>query len=158
MPISLRQATHEDLPEMKKLYVGTITTVCTDEYTPEQIAIWASSAQKTQRWIDLIEHQLVLIARKDNKIVGFCSLDKNIYIDFMYVHKDYQRQGIAETLLLAIEDKAGNAGTSTITSDISKTARPFFERKGYKVIKEQINIRQGIEIINYKMSKDIKTE
>ena len=67
MPISLRQATHEDLPEMKKLYVGTITTVCTDEYTPEQIAIWASSAQKTQRWIDLIEHQLVLIARKDNK-------------------------------------------------------------------------------------------
>lgn len=85
-------------------------------------------------------------------------MDKNIYIDFMYVHKDYQRQGIAETLLLAIEDKAGNAGTTTITSDISKTARPFFERKGYKVIKEQINIRQGIEIINYKMSKDIKTE
>jgi putative acetyltransferase len=151
----IRCATPDDLPEMKKLYVDTITAVCVGEYTTEQLTVWASSVEKTERWLDLVNMQVVFAATKDNVLVGFSSLENGCYIDFMYVHKDFQRQGIADALLNAVEAEAKKQGTSTLTSDISKTARPFFEKRGYKVLAEQVNMRKGIELINYKMSKDL---
>jgi putative acetyltransferase len=152
---TLRQATLADLPELKQLYRDTIATVCTGEYNAEQLAVWASSSEKTRRWVDLINNQFVLVAQKDGMITGFSSLLDNNYLDFMYVHKDYQRQGIAALLLTTLEATAKQAGTTTLTSDISKTARPFFEKNGYIVIAEQVNVRQGLEIINYKMKKNL---
>lgn len=77
------------------------------------------------------------------------------YLDFMYVHKDFQRQGIAEILLNALEAEAKRRDTKIITSDISKTARPFFEKKGYVVVNEQENLRAGVVLINYKMKKEL---
>lgn len=155
MSFTIRQATHDDLQEMKELYVGTITTVCTNDYDASQIEVWSASVQNTQRWFDLVNNQLVLITQKDKTITGFCSLENNTYIDFMYVHKDYQRQGIADMLLSALEEEAKNSGSTLLTSDISKTARPFFEKRGFIVVTEQINLRKGIEIINYKMKKEL---
>ncbi len=153
--ITLRQAIQADLPEMKQLYRDTIVTVCVNEYDDEQRNTWAASAEKIDRWIDLVNDQLVLLAIKNNVIVGFASLRDGDYLDFMYVHKNYQRQGIAQLLLTAIEDAAKDLNTRIITSDISKTARPFFEKKGYIVVKEQENIRGNVLLVNYKMMKEL---
>jgi len=154
--ITLRPATETDLNEMRELYRGTITTVCANDYDEAQRAVWASTADNAERWANLIREQHVLLAISDGKIAGFSSLRDGDYLDFMYVHKDCQRMGVAETLLKAIEQKALEMGCTVITSDVSKTARPFFERKGYTVLAEQVNQRQGVELINYKMKKDLK--
>ena len=154
--ITLRPATDADLNEMRELYRGTITTVCANDYDEVQRAVWASTADNAERWANLIKEQHVLLAISDGKIAGFSSLRDGDYPDFMYVHKDCQRMGVAETLLKAIEQKALEMGCTVITSDVSKTARPFFERKGYTVLAEQVNQRQGVELINYKMKKDLK--
>jgi putative acetyltransferase len=153
--IILRQAFLADLPEMKELFRGTIMLVCSNEYDAAQRAVWASSSEKTERWNDLINTQYVLLAMREGVIVGFGSLLNGDYLDFMYVHKDYQRQGIAEILLNALEAEAIRRNTKEITSDISKTARPFFEKKGYLVVKEQENPRGDIILINYKMKKEL---
>lgn len=141
---------------MRELYRGTITTVCANDYDEVQRAVWASTADNAERWANLIKEQHVLLAISDGKIAGFSSLRDGDYLDFMYVHKDCQRMGVAKTLLKAIEQKALEMGCTVITSDVSKTARPFFERKGYTVLAEQVNQRQGVELINYKMKKDLK--
>ena len=154
--ITLRPATDADLNEMRELYRGTISTVCANDYDAAQRAVWSSTADNAERWANLIKEQHVLLAISDGKIAGFSSLRDGDYLDFMYVHKDCQRMGVAETLLKAIEQKALEMGCTVITSDVSKTARPFFERKGYTVLAEQVNQRQGVELINYKMKKDLK--
>ncbi len=151
--IILRAAVFADLPEMKDLYKGTIMQVCANEYDEEQRKVWASSAEKTERWENLIKEQYVVLAVKDGVIAGFGSLLNGNYIDFMYVHKDYQGQGIAGVLLRALEKEAVRHKSKVITSDISKTARPFFEKKGYVVVKEQENVRGDVILINYKMKK-----
>jgi putative acetyltransferase len=153
--IILRQATLADLPEMKELFRGTILHVCANEYDAEQRAVWASSSEKTERWENLISEQYVLLAIKDGIIAGFGSLLSGNYLDFMYVHKEYQRQGIADALLSALEAEAIRQKTTVITSDISKTARPFFEKKGYVVVVEQQNPRGDVVLINYKMKKEL---
>lgn len=151
----LRLATLADLPEMKELFRGAIMNVCANEYDAEQRAVWAASAEKTERWNDLVNNQYVLLAMSDGIIAGFGSLLNGDYLDFMYVHKDYQRLGIAETLLNALETEAKRCNTQIITSDISKTARPFFEKKGYVVVDEQENLRGSLVLINYKMKKEL---
>ena len=70
----------------------------------------------------------------------------------MFVHKDYQGQGIASAVCDEPE-KAVN--TKTITTHASITAKPFFERKGYKVVKEQQAVRDGIALKNYLMEKKL---
>jgi putative acetyltransferase len=156
--ISIRLSNLSDLAEMQKMFVDTISAICKDDYSPEQIKVWTSSVENTQLWIDRLTSQYFLIAELDKKIVGFVSLERNDYLDFLYVHKDFQRQRIADRLYSEIEVEAIKRGTRQINSDVSKTAKPFFEKKGFKVLEEQRNIIKGVEIINYKMTKTFETK
>jgi putative acetyltransferase len=149
----IRNATLEDLPEMKQLYVDTIRTVCNKDYNEEQVNKWSSSVNKEERWLDMIVNQFVLIAESDELIAGFGTLKDHHYIDLFYVHKDFQGQGVARELLRRLQAEAIIHGEKLLTSDISITARPFFEKQGFKVVVEQENVRQDVILINYKMFK-----
>lgn len=149
--MNFRNATIEDLPAMKALYVDTIRSVCRKDYNEEQLSVWSSSVNKEERWLDVVANQFVLLAEIGGQLVGFATLRNHDYIDFFYVHKDFQGQGIARTLLNRLLQEAMKHGEDLLTSDISITARPFFEKNGFKVVAEQENIRQGLILINYKM-------
>lgn len=151
----LRRAQIEDLKEMQNLFVETIKTVCVNDYNPEQIKIWTSSIENTERWLNRIRDQYVLIAEIRGKIAGYGSLRANDYLDLLYVHKDYQRKGIAGLLCDCIEKEAIRRNGTEIQSDVSITARPFFEKKGYTVVKEQKNMIKNVEIVNFKMVKQL---
>lgn len=153
--ISIRLSKLSDLTEMQKMFVDTISTICKDDYSPEQIEAWTSSIENTQRWTDKLTFQYFLVAELDNKIVGYASLDNNDYFDFLYVHKNYQRQGIADRLYSEIEKEAIERKATVLNSDVSETARRFFEKKGFKIITPQTNIIKDVEIINYKMTKTL---
>jgi len=151
--MTFRRALLSDLEEMQKLFVETIQSVCKNDYNPEQIKAWVSGVKNKERWIEVIDKQFVLLAIIENQIAGFGTLKDKNYVDFFYIHKDFQRQGIADKILAHLEFEAENNNSKFITSDVSITAKPFFEKKGYRVIAEQKNIVKGVEIINYKMEK-----
>lgn len=150
-----RKAKISDLQEMQQLYIETIQSVCKNDYNPAQIEAWISGVKNKERWIEVIEIQFVLLAIIQDKIVGFGTLKDGNYIDFFYIHKDFQRQQIADKILTELELEAIKQQSKIITSDVSITAKPFFEKKGFIVKTEQKNIRLGVELINYKMEKDL---
>lgn len=151
----VRKGQINDLTELQKLFVDTITTICASDYDKQQIEAWTSSVENKKRWDEILTKQFILVAQDQDKIVGFATLDNGNYFDLLYVHKDYQRQGIAQRLLYDIEAEARQVKQPELTSDVSKTAKPFFEKNGFKTTEEQTNIRQGIKIINYKMIKQL---
>ncbi|WP_264552367.1 GNAT family N-acetyltransferase [Flavobacterium sp. N2038] len=151
-----KKATISDLKEMQQLYIETIQSVCKNDYNPEQIEAWIYGVKNTDRWVEVIETQFVLLAIIENQIAGFGTLKGGNYIDFFYIHKDFQRQGIAAKLLIELELEAKNQHSKIITSDISITAKPFFEKKGFITKAEQKNIRLNATLINYKMEKEFK--
>jgi putative acetyltransferase len=153
--ISIRFPELSDLAEMQKMFVDTISTICIEDYSPEQIKVWISLTENTQRWTDKLTSQYFLVAELDNKIVGYASLENNDYLDLLYVHKDYQRQGIADRLYSEIEKEAIKRKATVLSSDVSKTARRFFEQKGFETVAAQTNIIKDVEIINYKMTKKL---
>ena len=154
--ITIRYGQPSDLNELQQLFVDTIKTVCKADYNDQQINVWTSSIDNKQRWLDIIENQLLLVAQEKDKVVGFCSLDNYNYIDLFYVHKDKQGQGVARQLYQDIESEAIKNGQKQLISDVSITARPFFEKVGFTVLSKQTVIRQEVELTNYKMTKDLK--
>lgn len=71
----------------------------------------------------------------------------------MFVHPDWQGKGIATLLLSEVEKIARQYEVIEITSEVSKTARPFFEHKGYVVEYEQKQQANRLKLTNYKMKK-----
>ena len=153
--IHIRPATPGDLDQILYLFKDTIIHTCSNDYNADQIRVWTASAENRQSWIKRIEEHYFLVAEKNNFLTGFASLRKNDYIDVMYISKDYQRQGIAFNLLNKLEIKALSLDSKKLETDASITARPFFEKQGYCVIKENHHVLSGVDIMNYRMSKNL---
>lgn len=151
--MELRQANIEDLGELTTLFKETIQTVNTADYNPEQIKVWSAGSQRIKRWENRIYNQYFILALIDGLIVGMSSLSVDGYLDLMYVHKNYQRQGIAQKLYKAIEQKAQKQQNAKITVDVSITAKPFFEQMGFDLIKVQELTIEGVKFNNNQMQK-----
>lgn len=81
---------------------------------------------------------------------GFADMDADGYLDRLYVHKDYQGRGVAAALCDALEQAVQ---CEAYTTHASITARPFFEKRGYRVVRAQQVERQGLYLTNYVMEK-----
>ncbi|MGJ5642335.1 GNAT family N-acetyltransferase [Formosa sp. S-31] len=153
--ISIRQATKEDLPEITALFRSTIINTCSKDYSEKQINVWASAANDTDTWIERINDYYFIVAEQNSLIVGFAYLKKGYYLDGLFVHQDYQRQGIASALLRTIESRVMIEEFPEIRSDVSKTALPFFEAWDYTTIKKQKKSFKGMGFENYIVTKTL---
>lgn len=153
--MQIRIAQEGDLPFMQALFADTIQSINQKDYTPEQINVWISTANDSRRWRDkFIRDQYCICALLEEKIVGFASLDYD-FLDVLYVHKDFQRMGVAKSLVHAIQQEALKKEISVIFTEASITALPFFVRQGFEFIKLNKKELKGIELINYSMKKEL---
>lgn len=151
--IEIRSATLEDIPEITSIFRDTITYINSKHYSEKQIKVWASGADDIETWQDRITKLYFIVAEIDNVLVGFAYLKNGNYFDGLFVHKDYQRQGIASKLLRIIESQVMMNDFEVIKSDVSKTALPFFDNKYYEVIKKQKKNFKGLVFENYLVEK-----
>lgn len=149
----IRKGNRSDLPEMRRIFTDTIASVCKNDYNSDQLNAWKSGADNEERWIQVMDSQFVIVAKVNGQMAGFCTLDRGNYIDFLFVHKDFQHQGIARKMYTFIEQEVTIRKEKTLAADVSKTARPFFEKMGFRVITEQTVNVKGIDLTNYKMEK-----
>jgi putative acetyltransferase len=151
----IRKGNINDLTEMLKIFTDTITVICKHDYNSDQINAWKSGAENEERWLQVIDHQFVIVAKVNGQMAGFCTLDQGNYIDLLFVHKDFQQQGVARKMYTFIEQEVTLRKEKLLSSDVSKTARSFFEKMGFKVISEQTVDIKGIGLTNYKMEKEL---
>lgn len=137
-----------------RLFYGSVHGVCLGDYTQEQVNVWADGTADPAVWEQSLLKHRTLVARIGGEIAGFADLDGN-YLDRLYVHRDFQRQGVATALVSALETAAREQGEIRMTVHASITARPFFEKRGWRVVKEQQVERKGILLTNFVMEKDL---
>lgn len=146
----IRKYVPSDCSKMAELFYQTIHTVNATDYTSEQLDVWANGNVDLDEWNQSFSAHYTIVCVKDDNIVGFGDIDKTGYLDRLYVHKDYLRQGIASSICDELEQAVN--GYKIITH-ASITAKPFFMQRGYTVIKEQQVIRNGISLTNFVMEK-----
>ena len=117
-----------------RLFYNTVHSVCLGDYTQEQVDAWADGTADPAVWEQSFLRHQTLVAR---------------------IGGDFQRQGVATALAQALEQRAAEKGFSRITVHASVTARPFFEKRGWRVVREQQVERKGVFLTNYIMEKDL---
>ena len=125
----IRQVNLSDIPALQELYQHTVLTVNRKDYTAEEVADWASCGDDTSHWNELFEEQHYVVAENE--------------------------QGVATSLYKHLEAYARERGAKRLTSEVSITAKPFFEKQGFQVDEEQKRKANQMCLTNYKMSKQL---
>ena len=151
LAVTLRPYRPGDCPALAALFYETVHTVCTAHYTPAQLDAWApAEGPALAAWDKSFRAHRTLVAELDGRLAGFGDLAPAAgYLDRLYVHKDLQGRGVATALCNALEQ----AAAGPVVTHASVTARPFFARRGYRVLRAQQVERRGVTLANYVMEK-----
>lgn len=148
--MELRRYKSSDCKEVAELFYNTVHIINAKDYTKEQLDVWATQEVDLEKWNQSLQGHYSVVAVDNEIIVGFGDIDKDGYLDRLYVHADYQRKGIATAICKQLEQ----AVEGKITTHASITAKPFFEKRGYRVVRKQEVERRGIFLTNFVMEKD----
>lgn len=146
----IRRYEPSDCRRMAELFYDTVHTVNAQDYTAEQLDAWATGEIDLDAWNRSFLAHFSVVAEEDGTVVGFGDIDETGYLDRLYVDKDYQRRGVASSICERLEQAVV---ADDIYTHASITARPFFESRGYCVVKEQQAERGGVLLTNYRMRK-----
>ncbi|GAB4147582.1 MAG: GNAT family N-acetyltransferase [Cyanobacteria bacterium J069] len=157
----IRPYTPEDAAALRELFRDTIRHVNSRDYTPEQIEAWVAGAADLEAWTRRFEQRFVYVAERDlpsttsghPQLLGFGELESNGHIDRFYCHKDAQGQGVGTQLLQQIEAKGRSLALPRLYAEVSLTARPFFEHRGFSVLYREVVQRQGQSLVRFQMEK-----
>lgn len=144
----IRKYQSSDCNELSELFYNTVHTVNAKDYSKEQLNVWATGQIDLKKWNQSFQEHFTLVAVDNEIIIGFGDIDYMGYLDRLFVHSEYQGKGVAAAICNKLEQAVD---VDKITTYASITARPFFEKRGYRVIRKQQVIRNGIYLINYLM-------
>ncbi|MEK3977988.1 GNAT family N-acetyltransferase [Psychrobacillus sp. FSL K6-2836] len=148
-----------DTEEIVTLFYETVHSVNSKDYSQAELDAWAPIDEKESKmksWKESLGQNITFVAKINDKVVGFSDLTQTGYLDRLFVHKDYQGQGIATALVDMLESEAKKLNLLEIDVDASITAKPFFEHRGYNIVCSQTVERKGVKLTNYKMVIKIK--
>ncbi|MBT2288722.1 GNAT family N-acetyltransferase [Paenibacillus albidus] len=151
--MEIRKFKDTDINPIVSLFYDTVHTVNKRDYSQEQLNAWAPKEEeilKRETWKDSLSQNVTYVADIKGTLVGFSDLTPYGRLNRLYVHKDYQGQGIAAALVNILEVEARGLGLLEVDTEASITAKPFFERLGYRIIQSQLVERKGVRLANWK--------
>lgn len=146
----IREYRPEDLPVLVALFYDTVHAVCAADYTLAQLDAWAPADMDASAWAASLAAHHTVVAVEGGTIVGFGDMAADGYLDRLFVHKDFQRRGVAKAICDALE---GASRAERFTTHASITARPFFEKRGWRILTAQTVERRGVFLTNYRMER-----
>jgi N-acetylglutamate synthase-like GNAT family acetyltransferase len=151
--LHIRDFQPTDALELMRLFRDTVHNVNGRDYTSEQIEAWAPAILDESRWHERLRANFTYVAEANGQIVGFGELRRDGCIDMLYVHHQYQSMGIASRLLSEMETRARTLGAKRLYTQASLTAYPFFQRRGFKLVRPQDVELRGVQLRNFLMER-----
>lgn len=155
---ALRPMLPADVAVLAQIFADSIEVLAEDDYNEDQRAAWAAAADDLAAFGKKLSEQLTLIATLAGAPVGFVSLKGADQLDMLYVHPEAALQGVATALVDAVEKLAAARGAQRITVDASDTARPLFDKRGYRAESRNSVERDGEWLANTTMVKPLAAE
>lgn len=142
-----------DTSALACLFTDTVRTINSTDYSSEQIAVWAPEPPDVSHWRDRLSRRAVFVAENDDEVIGFVTFQADGHLDHLYVHYRFQRRGVATALCQRVEQEARVNSIRRLFTEASITARPFFERAGFRVMAPQVVRHRGVSFTNFRMEK-----
>jgi putative acetyltransferase len=136
-----------------EVFHSAIHTVASRDYTVEQINAWAPPNLDPIRWQKKVRAINPFVAEMDGELVGYADIQPSGYIDHFYVSGLHPGRGIGSLLMKRLLQEAEGLGARILTSDVSKTAQPFFEKFGFVVVEHRYPECFGVVVPNALMRR-----
>ena len=151
--VRIRNYQTSDSKALWEIYFYTVRNINIRDYSQEQVEAWAPSDFDSELWQKCMHRIQPFVAELDGRVVGYTDLQPSGSIDHFFCHHDYQGKGIGRALMEHVFEIGRIRGVSRYFSEVSITARPFYEHLGFTVVNEQEVEIRGVELTNYVMEK-----
>ena len=130
--IALRPFLPTDARRCIEIFRASIEELASEDYDADQREAWSARADDVAGFRQAAcRNRSTLIATLDGASAGFASLKGADVLDMLYVDPAFARRGVGAALIDALVRLAEARGVERLTSDVSDTARPLFERQGF---------------------------
>ena len=152
--MDVRKFRQGDEKELWELFYNTIHNVNIEDYDKAQVAAWAPDDLDMDFAVQKFREIDPFVLTLEGKIIGYADIQSDGYIDHFYCHHEFQGQGVGRMLFVTLEKEARESGIPKMYSNVSITARPFFEAMGFSVEKEQLIEVGDQQLKNYRMVRE----
>jgi putative acetyltransferase len=155
-PFRIRKFAASDAQSVVEIYYRSVHEVACAKYDKAQLDAWAPCTPDPSTWLpDLLAFHTYLAVDKDETAVAWIAMRPDGYIDMLFCLPEAIGRGAAAQLYDTVERIAMDAGVSRMTAYASLFAEPFFKKRGWKVEKYEVLVRDGADIPRAEMSKDL---
>lgn len=157
MALVIRSFRDDDPSALHEVFYSAIHGTASADYTQEQVDAWAPAEVDAERWAERMRGIAPFVAEEAGQVVGYADVQVDGYIDHFFVAASAGRRGVGSALMRQIHEAAAERGVHALYSQVSITARPFFEHWGFVVEAEQRPVTRGVPMTNYLMRKGLTT-
>ncbi|WOG25903.1 GNAT family N-acetyltransferase [Endozoicomonas sp. 8E] len=151
--IQIRKYKNSDANDLWEIHYNTIRNVNIQDYSQAQVEAWAPDSFDPGVWKQKMNSISPFVAEIDGEIVGYTDLQENGLIDHFFCHHRYQGKGVGRSLMEYVLKVGKSREIERFYSEVSITARPFYERLGFQVSEEQIVEIRGEKLRYFVMEK-----
>ena len=149
--MEIRRYLPGDDAALADVFVKAVRSTSTEDYSAEQIEVWASIAEDRRKWSKGLKGRIGFVAEQDAEALGYITFEPNGHIDHLFVAGRFQRRGVALALYRRVEREARGRALRRIFVEASVKARLFFESVGFSLITAQTVLCKGVPFVSYKM-------
>lgn len=153
--MEIRKYQPKDCISVMKLFFDIVRTSDTHQYPLAQLQHWASTGTDPDEWATSLAQHHTVVAKEDQKLVGFGAIAFNGHFNYLFVHPDYRRAGIASSMADTLETIAGEKAIGVVFIQLTNAVQPFFANRGYKVMKTTTVEQNGEQFDTFVMRKII---
>jgi putative acetyltransferase len=151
---SLRPYLPSDAALCAAIFRAAIEELTADDYDEDQREAWAARSDDVDAFGARLAGALTLVAIVEGGPVGFGSLNGDV-IDMLFVDPAVAGRGVGAMLLDALVKLAGARGVKKLTSEVSDTARPTFEKQGFIAERRNLVRKDDQWLANTTMAKTL---
>jgi putative acetyltransferase len=152
-PARIRRYEAGEEASLFDIYFTAIHLVAIRDYTVEQVRAWAPRDLDAVLWKNKMREINPFVAELNGELVGYADLQSNGYIDHFFVSGKHPRVGIGSLLMNRILEEGASLSVSSLTSNVSRTAQPFFAKFGFVVVEQRNPEVRGVVVPNALMRR-----
>ena len=153
---TLRGYHAQDLQALVELFSASVHQLAAEDYEQTQRQAWAPAHADMPGWQTRLAAMELLIAEDSRQLAGFIGFTSDGHIDLLFTAPRYARQGVAAMLYAAAQTRIEAAGATSVFTEASLTARPFFGRQGFSVEQAQTVVRGAVTLQRFAMRKPLR--
>jgi putative acetyltransferase len=154
MPVVvIRRYEPGDADGLRAVFVSSVHDLARRDYTPAQRDAWAPGEHDAGAWARRLAANRPFVAVVGGDLAGFADVQPDGSIDMIFVAGPHAGRGVGSALMERLHVEARSLEIVRLWSHVSRTAEPFFARRGFVVEARQVVTVRGVELANARMSK-----